>query len=120
MRHSEAYREEVALIHIMVRSSLGSAPLRCLSTSALSVSMTCWAVSRLFCKFKAYTSTVGTLSKVADGLNSMGVADLTFFHDSMGPFTAAARPMPTDMSVDHYTFKVYCELHKALEGLIEK
>ena len=34
--------------------------------------------------------------------------------------TAAARPMPTDMSVDHYTFKVYCELHKALEGLIEK
>ena len=30
------------------------------------------------------------------------------------------RPMPTDMSVDHYTFMVYCELHKALEGLIEK
>ena len=28
--------------------------------------------------------------------------------------------MPTDMSVDHYTFKVSCELHKALEGLVEK
>ena len=30
------------------------------------------------------------------------------------------RPMPTGMSVDHYTFKVYCELHRALEGLVEK
>ena len=30
------------------------------------------------------------------------------------------RPMPTDMTIDHYTFKVYCELRKALEGLIEK
>ena len=30
------------------------------------------------------------------------------------------RPLPANMSVERYTFGVYCELHKALEGLIEK
>ena len=30
------------------------------------------------------------------------------------------RPMPTGMTIDHYTFKVYCVLRKALEGLVEK
>ena len=91
----------------MVRSSLGSAPLRCLSTSALSVSMTCWAVSRLFCKFKAYTSTVGTLSKVADGLNSIGVADLTFFLKEVNHL----------VGVKHQTHSVLGSHDVALKGL---
>ena len=30
------------------------------------------------------------------------------------------KPMPAGMSVDNYAFGVYIELHKALEGLIEK
>ena len=30
------------------------------------------------------------------------------------------RPLPANMSVERYTFGVYCELHKALEGLVEK
>ena len=33
----------------------------------------------LLSKFKAYTGTVGTLSKFADCLNSSHIADLTFF-----------------------------------------
>ena len=30
------------------------------------------------------------------------------------------RPLPANMSVERYAFGVYIELHKALEGLIEK
>ena len=30
------------------------------------------------------------------------------------------RPMPANMSVERYAFGVYIELHKALEGLVEK
>ena len=30
------------------------------------------------------------------------------------------RPMPANMSVERYAFQVYCELHKALKGLIGK
>ena len=34
---------------------------------------------RLFCKLKAHTGTIGTLSELADCLNGSGVADLAFF-----------------------------------------
>jgi len=30
------------------------------------------------------------------------------------------RPMPANMSVERYAFQVYCELHGALKGLVEK
>ena len=30
------------------------------------------------------------------------------------------KPMPTNMAIDHYAFKVYLELHKGLKGLVEK
>ena len=30
------------------------------------------------------------------------------------------RPMPADMSVEHYAFNVYRELYKALKGLVEE
>ena len=30
------------------------------------------------------------------------------------------RPMPANMSVERYAFQVYCELHKALKGLVGK
>ena len=30
------------------------------------------------------------------------------------------RPLPANMSVERYTFGVYCELHRALSALVEK
>ena len=30
------------------------------------------------------------------------------------------RPLPANMSVERYAFQVYCELHGALTGLVEK
>ena len=38
----------------------------------------------LFCKFEAYTSTIGTLSELADSLNSSSVADLAFLLEDIG------------------------------------
>ena len=40
--------------------------------------------------------------------------------DYQGTLRLNFRPLPANMSVERYTFGVYCELHKALEGLIEK
>ena len=61
----------------------------------------------LFCKFEAYTSTIGTLSELADSLNSSSVADLAFLLEDIGHL----------LGIEHQTHSLLGLCYVALDGL---